>query len=719
MDTSKIESHAIPRSALLFMAAVEEARVSTEGSIRAIAPIFRIALEEQRGELLNLEKAAKVLAPILGDSFTHQAFEAFIPQLEKLGWIQRSESGDAVPFIVSRNFPEFDASTAAEDSLARLDNMHIVFCEFLDEHAPLLKLSLDKDQFKWNLFLWCVSLDGSDKDAIKAEAEKLLSGERSSLRFAALDEPQRFSAVDPTLNIEFAAFAKWLAANERAELSTIASLTELGLAYEFLQELQKPSLIGDEAVDCLFVLDAPILLDIFGLSGPSRQTGIEKALSVLKGRGAQFVTLPHCLQELSDILKAVLGRSRKFGLTGDAITANPKLAQVARTVAQNPDKAAKVKGISVLPFDRNHIVNERYFPDALIDKFRTRANWHDFYKTNQREWDALSVAFVMRRRAGTRSSDVLDSKCILVSRNSTYAHFSHRFVVKNLDNYSFSIGPVIETKTLSAITWMRFGSDADENYPQISLIAACDRILASNGVLLRKAERQLKKVASDEVVEALLSTQQSVLDLVIGVGGNPEVIDGADAAELLRTITLTAEERGKSQERKRTNEVVTALEKERLDREAEKTELLKETRRLAAERERSAVAAENLRKSEVERRERLAQRLEKKSHSRAWNVVLALWLVIVGGAIYTQFALWIGPEMWAQQPMTATISVLLCLVVLITGLRFLPNGPDLIDVAYKWIAVWMHRRLIEKQEDIEDRNYLWELFEEDGGSVEN
>ena len=41
LDIRKIESHAIPRGALLFMAAVEEARKSTKGSIRAIAPIFR------------------------------------------------------------------------------------------------------------------------------------------------------------------------------------------------------------------------------------------------------------------------------------------------------------------------------------------------------------------------------------------------------------------------------------------------------------------------------------------------------------------------------------------------------------------------------------------------------------------------------------------------------------------------------------------------------
>ena len=95
---------------------------------------------------------------------------------------------------------------------------------------------------------------------------------------------------------------KWLRKAKHPALSDIVSLTELGLAMEFLEELRFRAGSANEKTIAIFVLDAPILLDLLGLSGPSRKNSIERCVNTLREHGAQFITLTHCLEELSDIL---------------------------------------------------------------------------------------------------------------------------------------------------------------------------------------------------------------------------------------------------------------------------------------------------------------------------------------------------------------------------------------------------------------------------------
>ena len=254
---------------------------------------------------------------------------------------------------------------------------------------------------------------------------RLADGEKPSAKNAFLDETHKFSRIDKSLSIEFAAFVKWLTKHGRVEIEDIASLTELGLAVEFLDELRSPTIRSDIKIDTVFVLDAPVLLDLLGLSGPSRRNSIERCLHLLRERGAKIITLAHCLDELSDIIKAVLARpeARRFGLTGDALRSNPELVERARQVSSQPDKAAKLAGVEVLVFDRKSSLHAKYFTEEVIDRFRNRATWHDLSKSEQRERDALSIAFIMRRRQSSYQSDVLDSRFVLVTRKRLVSNY--------------------------------------------------------------------------------------------------------------------------------------------------------------------------------------------------------------------------------------------------------------------------------------------------------
>jgi hypothetical protein len=304
-------------------------------------------------------------------------------------------------------------------------------------------------------------------------------------------------------------------------------------------------------IDTIFILDAPILLDMLGFGGPSRKMSIDGCLKILRERGGRVATLGHCLEEMTDIFNEILEQPgpQRHGLIGDALRSNPALAERARQVAGEPGKAVKAANVDVLLFDRNSPMNQGHFPDALIDRFAQCAAWRGQAEQMQRYRDAWSVACIMRRRQNDHSHDVFQSKFVMLTRNGTFAEFSRAFVRANLGVPASACGPVVDTKTLAASVWMRFGSAEYSDLPRTYLMCACDRILATDGDLLSRAARKLSQLEGQEIAAALLSSERAVLDLVVSTGGSADVLDGANNKELILALAASAEERGRREER--------------------------------------------------------------------------------------------------------------------------------------------------------------------------
>jgi hypothetical protein len=694
------------------MAAVDEARRTGEGPFRAISPIFRLALEPQRNQLLNINAAVNVLTPILGENFTEHTLEAFIPQLVDLKWLVEERANPSLAaYRVPSDLPFLDQEVAVEASELKLIRLFTAFQEFLESYAPLLKNSMDKQEFSWLLFRWATSLDGSDKQAIRAEADRLNSGGKSSIKNAFLDETQRFSKINKSTSVEFAGFVKWLSKHKRDELTDIASLTELGLAIEFIDELRRTSNAHKTINSTVFVLDAPVLLDALGLSGPARKSSIDRCLKVVTKNGGRLATLTHCLEEISEILKAVLERPdyRRFGLTGDALRANPELSLRASEVMKQPDRAAKLAGLEILHFDRKSPLSANCFPDELIDRFRNTATWHDLYKSEQRERDAYSIAYIMRRRNGRSDSDIMENAFVFVTRNSTFTSFSDIFVKKHLSVPDYAFGPAIETKTLAALVWLRFGSVDTEELPQIHLISACERILSTNGELLRRAEKRIKEFKSDDAAAALLSSQQAVLDLVITVGGSPDVLDGADGDQLIRAFTVSAEEKGRLDERAKA-----ALREAELSEAISKAETLAETQSLKA----ADLALEKIRMEGVVRRKdielreiitqeddrinEIANRMVVISQDKQWRKVAAIWIILALIGVLGQFFIWQGVDWWLKSYSNMVFGALVVFATVVAtgmGLRVIPPGK--IDLAGGLHTILVRKSLNSRLRDME------------------
>lgn len=700
----------IPRAALFFMATIDEARRTNEGPFRAIAPLFQFALDPQRGQILNLQSAITYLNPILGDGFTIHALEAFLPQLVKIGWlVEEKANNNLAAYRVPAELPSFDDVEAIEASAAKIGRLHETFQTYLANTSPLFSISMTKQDFAWQIFRWATSLDGSDKEAIRTEAAQIKRGSTPSVRGSYLDEPQRYSRVDKSISVIFAGFVRWLVKNARPEIQDIISLTELGLAVEFLDELRVPSDFRRSEIATLFILDSPVLLDLLGLSGTAREKGIATCLEALKNCGAQFATLSHCLEELTDILNSVLARpqSQRFGLTGDAMRENRQLVERARQITRSPDKAVKALGIQVVSFDPNSPINAIRFPSEAIDKFRNAATWHEYYKTEQRQRDALSIAFVMRRRNGRYNSDFFDNSAALVTRNSMFTTFSKMFVKDVLRVPEYAAGPAIETKTLAALVWVQFGSTVSSELPHLHLLSACDRILAANGELLRRAEKKIKDLQSEEVATALLSSHQAVLDLVVASGGNPDVIDAADGEELLRSFTRSAEELGRSKERDEISNELTSLKQIIAERD-QASELLK-SKSLSAEIEKIKAVEkanhfekelEKKRSQELLRAKKIAEDTVASVEFRWWAIVYGLIVTCLAVSIIGQFFIWNGSSWWLESTSNFVVGAIVIISTILTaavGLSCLPpEKASLADKTYKMLVNRTLRKRLNK-----------------------
>lgn len=682
------QSHPLPRSALLFMATVEEARKTNEGPFRALAPIFRIALEHQRGELLNVSRAVATLNPIFGSAFNQDAAEAFLPHLQRLGWLSGVRTADGrIVYTVSDSLPPFDQETSIDNSHKKLSALYDAFLVFTKQSAPLLEYAISRDNFEWQLFRWATSLDGSDKAELQAHARKIAEGGAAKALSAFLDDPHRFSKVDRSLSVELAGFVRWLALKKRPEIADIAGLTELGLAIEFLEELRSPTSVqATERIDTKFVLDAPVLLDFFGLSGQGRRDSAKQMIDALRKCGAHFMTLSHCVEELGEILKTVVAKAprERYGLTGDALRSNSDLLALARSIASQPDQAIKLAGFEIVNFDPNSPLNAAHFPDQQIDRFRNTATWHDQYKTNQKQRDAYSIAFVARRRAKQHSSDFFHCGYVLVTRNSTFTAFSEHFLRRNLGVPDYAVGPAIETKTLAALVWMRLAAEKIGDLPQLHLISACDRILASNRMLLRKADEKLAALKGEEASAAILSSQQAVLDLVVSTGGNHEVIDAAEGEAVVAALTTSAEVRGREIERKIADAELGSL----LDKLSKKEALLSDAEsqaraagierlRIEAEARAAREAADALAAAGNRRTAQTAEEIIETADRWSGVAIGTLWATTTIYALLGQFFVWEGRTWWLT---SYTNLVLGASVVAATffsaflGIRFFQHG---------------------------------------------
>lgn len=254
----------------------------------------------------------------------------------------------------------------------------------------------------------------------------------------------------------------------------------------------------------------------------------------------------------------------------------------------------------------------------------------------------------------------------------------------------------MDSKTLAAFVWMRFGSIVSADLPQMHLISACDRILATNGELLRRAEKRLSELQGQDAATVLLSSQQAVLDLVISIGGSPDVLDAAQGEELLHALTASAEERGRLEEQQKSRSERSKLraiisEKDRIAQEksAQAVELTAAVLKRESQIRRQKQELDSLIREQTDRVNIRVDLYISQSERIAWYVItIACSLAAIFG-LFGHLFIWEGVTWWTTSVYNVFFGagIIICnLFVLALGLRWVP--PRRIDLAAE-----MQRRL--------------------------
>ena len=405
------------------------------------------------------------------------------------------------------------------------------------------------------------SEDQSSRRQLDESVDQLVSGKNISnaLRDSPDDEPL-YTGIDRYRLFRFAQFVKYARRNDPELLNRIVTFAKFGFVFRVVRGFAAAPQIDTGDSDLTLVLDGPVLIDLLGLSGATRKEAAAKIVELAKKVGMRPITLTHCVEEAVEVISTILGKqsSDRWGLTGDALRRNPPLESRFRSFTQMPDKMLEAAGISVAVFDKGANPNSHgYFSNDLLDDFASKAHFGGFNSTPiRRERDALSFAFVARRRGATYKSDLFKSKYVLVTQNSTYASLAQRFVKDRLPGVPKFASPyVIEVSVLAALLWLRVSSDSAKTLPGLQLFATCQRLLASSRDILQKAKSKLGSGSTDEEraqYELLLSDPLTVEELVVRDAKNTIAVSEPDELRAaVKQAAIEQERRRSANERRR------------------------------------------------------------------------------------------------------------------------------------------------------------------------
>ena len=174
-------------------------------------------------------------------------------------------------------------------------------------------------------------------------------------------------------------------------------------------------------------------------------------------------------------------------------------------------------------------------------------------------------------RQGHLTSDLFDSKFVLVSRNGVLVQHVRRKCRELGTIDATSVPPIVHRRQLATIAWLRTGlSSQGKEIPKRHLLAACERVLRLRKGLIEKV-RSFTDTLSEETrpqIEALLTQDRSTQVLMDLTHNLPNVItnDNFDLLVDAMKASLIEDEKNKH-EIQRSNERREARRKLRAERE--------------------------------------------------------------------------------------------------------------------------------------------------------
>jgi hypothetical protein len=327
----------LTQRALRIFAVLESYRAGSSDILDALLPFFEPILAEFPGSTLNVSQFATRVSEAYRWNFTADIVEELIPRFQSKGWVQKiSGTSQEAAYRVTYDNPSAGPSVAPDDIAITktLVTLAEEFTKFIDVISPLTKFAMDTNSLADMLVEWLISIDAYTEDVLRQKALQTTNIEGQLGIAVVVSDASTLSSEEKYL---CARFVKSLFEKKSPFIADLCKLASIGLLTEVVQDFHKPT-TQVKATNLFVYLDAPVAMDLLGVSGKEAAANILPLIQKLQEIGGTVRIFRQSVDELQGALDAVLRRNapERTGATAGALRRNEVMEAFVRQVAQDP-----------------------------------------------------------------------------------------------------------------------------------------------------------------------------------------------------------------------------------------------------------------------------------------------------------------------------------------------------------------------------------------------
>jgi hypothetical protein len=628
--------------------------------IAALLPFLAPIAHDAAGQPFDGTMFRNEMRKRYGISLSRDVTSIFVDRLVALRLVRRNNAGQDLWVR-----PEGKVGDEVSEQEGQLEKVISAAAELHAARADLLKTAFEADRFLDALMRVLLNQNTALVNAVKILETTGDPAQAANAMAKSVVDPDEYFASE---------FIAWASEHRRDLFEWLADLGGTALVSEALIEIRTPQPNQLFRPDVTIYLDAPFLMELLGCSGAAAREDAKFIVDTLLKLKIPVAVLSHSVAELRGNLNAVLKAPphMRTGATAKALLYREVTEQYLGMVFDDPEHFIANHNLSILdPSKLQHLIEPGAFTAEQEQSFYA-AVYNIYDHEAARERDVASVAWIMRRRKGEASRDVLRSKHVLLSRNTFLARYATRFAIERCGLPKGNAGPVVLARDLAGMLWLLVGQNERHEISKRQLVLNCDRARQAAPKVVATMYESLRGINQKNADLLWIAVQRpTYLSMALDAASStPGHVDQASIDATLEKIRedLVRDERAHAQGE---------LEKEKARFDAEHTlqKIINET--LSAEKTAIEKRAENL----LDQLRRQSRGLWNKNdrYARASLLVARgfIHLLLISAAIVGGF---FGTEIVTASPIWKGIVAAVVAIVLVYG-------------ADKKIRVWLRDRI--------------------------
>jgi hypothetical protein len=525
----------------------EDARRSNKYTQDALIPFVLPAIAGRAGQIFSAELIAKELEPMFGPSLVIHLAESLVEPLARAGYLKRELGGPSGSlYLYDNKTNEIPISATVSRAEEDIRTITRALKEYMTESRLLKPVVITDEKLTTDFVNWITSADAPRLPGTAPEGDHAA---------APLDATPK---GDQRMEILFSSFVTWTERDRPTLFEKIKLFAELGLIVDLVSEIRVPTTKRKKSVDLAVVLDSTVLLELLGLCGPMLQRSAARLIEICREYKIGLWTLSHLVDEINEICYNVLKNPSEgyADSVNDSVKRYPEVIELVRRVNRAPDTAIKSLGINITPYTNlKDAASARLFNNDDIKDFTAFLEYNPS-KPMMAKRDAWSLAYAVRRQSGIHTSNLYESRCVVVTRSPVFARKARQYLRSKTELYpGYAVTPVMELRHFSTMFMLAFGSDSAEKVVRAELVASCEKIVRASPGLLTKVRAVLERMNefTEAQLDAALADPVTIAEFAVATGNDPSVVTSQAGQALIDIVRGTGakEERLKSLERER------------------------------------------------------------------------------------------------------------------------------------------------------------------------